>query len=105
MRLWLLLSVLFGSAALADDPAPLGQAATAGFGSTTEFPESRATSVLTSSSARLAGDDDTGFGDLPTGSSSLGTGGSPSSVPEAGFSRGSTVTPAAPSTVPGFNAP
>ena len=69
------------------------------FGGTDYFPASSGTFTLTNSELAEPGNNLSGP-TLNSGSFSLSTGSTPSSVPEAGFSRGSSVGGGAPSSVP-----
>lgn len=103
---FLALLTLLASPAFADDSTfVFPQTEGAGTG----FAEIVAPSPATQAQTRVLnspGNNFTGTSELPTGSSSLSTGGVSSSVPEAGYQRGSNVTGSAPSSVPsGFSRP
>jgi hypothetical protein len=104
MKLLALLA-LISTPALADDPTfvfPKTEGAGTGFAEiVAPTPQSAAQQrVLNQPGNTLSGPE------ISTGSSSLSTGGAASSVPDAGYQRGSTVTGSAPSSVPsGFGNP
>ncbi|MGZ3661087.1 MAG: hypothetical protein ACXVB9_05260 [Bdellovibrionota bacterium] len=101
MKLFLLsLLLLSPLAARADDTTfvfPQTEGAGHGFAEiVAPTPQSAAAQAALDSGGNSA----TGFSSLPSGSSSLSTGGVASGVPEAGFTKGSSVTPSSPSSVP-----
>jgi hypothetical protein len=105
MRLLALLTLLSRSASPDDSTFVFPQTE----GASTGFAEIVPPNPLSQSQMRIlnsAGETFTGSNELPTGSSSLIQSGLSSSVPDAGYQRGSAVTGSAPSSVPsGFSKP